>query len=182
MGAGLAIIGVSLLLVAAVSHYLSGTPLTPAILVVTIGVLVGPLVLDEIAVRPTSSTVRTLAEATLAVVLFSDSSRVDLRALKREASMPLRLLGVGLILTVLLGGVIALGLFHSFSLNDALILGVVLAPTDAGLGSAVVTDDRIPQVVRQSLNVESGLNDGICVPLLLILLATAAEPLPTRFA
>ena len=65
-------------------------------------------------------------------------------------------------------------LFRSFSLNDALILGVVLAPTDAGLGSAVVTDDRLPQVVRQSLNVESGLNDGICVPLLLILLATAA--------
>ena len=170
---GLAIIGVSLLLVAAVSRYLSGTPLTPAILVVAIGILVGPLVLDEIAVRPTSSTVRSFAEATLAVMLFSDSSRVNLRALKREASMPLRLLGVGLILTVLAGGLAAVVLFKSFSLNDALILGVVLAPTDAGLGSAVVTDDRLPQVVRQSLNVESGLNDGICVPLLLILLATA---------
>ena len=171
---GLAIIGVSLLFVAAVSRYLSGTPLTPAILVVAIGILVGPLVLDEIAIRPTSSTVRSLAEATLAVVLFSDSSRVSLRGLKREASMPLRLLGVGLILTVCAGGLAAVGLFKSFSLNDALILGVVLAPTDAGLGSAVVTDDRLPQVVRQSLNVESGLNDGICVPLLLILLATAA--------
>ena len=111
MGAGIAIIGVSLLLVAAVSRYLSGTPLTPAILVVTIGVLVGPLVLDEIVPRPTSSTVRSFAEATLAVVLFSDSSRVNLRALKREASMPLRLLGIGLILTVLAGGVIAAGCF-----------------------------------------------------------------------
>ena len=157
-----------------VSRYLSGTPLTPAILVVAIGVFVGPLVLDEIAVQPTSSTVRTLAEATLAVVLFSDSSRINLRALKREASMPVRLLGIGLILTVVAGGLTAVGLFRSFSLNDAFILGVVLAPTDAGLGSAVVTDDRLPQVVRQSLNVESGLNDGICVPLLLILLATAA--------
>ena len=88
--------------------------------------------------------------------------------------MPVRLLGVGLILTVVAGGLTAFALFKSFSLNDALILGVVLAPTDAGLGSAVVTDDRLPQVVRQSLNVESGLNDGICVPLLLILLATAA--------
>lgn len=175
MGAGIAIIGVSLLLVAALSRYLSGTPLTPAILVVTIGVLVGPLVLDEIAVRPTSSTVRSFAEATLAVVLFSDSSRVNLRALKREASMPVRLLGIGLILTVVAGGLAAVMLFKSFSLNDALILGVVLAPTDAGLGSAVVTDNRLPQVVRQSLNVESGLNDGICVPLLLILLATAAS-------
>ena len=67
-------------------------------------------------------------------------------------------------------------LFGSFSLNDALILAVVLAPTDAGLGSAVVTDTRLPQVVRQSLNVESGLNDGICVPLLLILLGVVGGP------
>ena len=80
--------------------------------------------------------------------------------------MPVRLLGIGLILTIAAGGLAGKMLFGSFSLTDALILGVVLAPTDAGLGSAVVTDTRLPQVVRQSLNVESGLNDGICVPLL----------------
>ena len=165
MGGGLAIIGLSLLVVAAVSRYLSGTPLTPAILVVAIGVLVGPLALDRIASQPTSSTVRTLAEATLAVVLFSDSSRVNLRALKRQASRPIRLLGVGLPLTIVAGGLAAGLLFSSFSVTDALILAVILAPTDAGLGSAVVTDDRLPQTVRQSLNVESGLNDGICVPI-----------------
>ncbi len=173
MGIGLAVVGLSLLLVAAVSRYLSGTPFTPAMMVVAIGVVVGPLVLDRITLQPTSATVRSLAEATLAVVLFSDSSRVDLRTLKKEASMPARLLGIGLILTVAVGGVAGKMLFGSFSLNDALILGVVLAPTDAGLGSAVVTDTRLPQSVRQSLNVESGLNDGICVPLLLILLALA---------
>ena len=96
--------------------------------------------------------------------------------------MPLRLLGLGLPLTVVLGGVVAVLLFGSFSLSEALILGVILAPTDAGLGSAVVTDARLPQVVRQSLNVESGLNDGICVPLLLIVLATVsgAESHPLR--
>ena len=174
MGLGLAIIGVSLLVVAAVSRYLSGTPLTPAIVVVTIGVVVGPLLLDEITAQPTSSTVRTLAEATLAVVLFSDSSRVNLPALKRDVSMPLRLLGIGLPLTIVLGGLTSLLLFHGFALNDAMILGVILAPTDAGLGSAVVTDGRLPQIVRQSLNVEGGLNDGICVPLLLILLASTS--------
>ncbi len=174
MGLGLAIIGVSLLVVAAVSRYLSGTPLTPAIVVVTIGVVVGPLLLDEITAQPTSSTVRTLAEATLAVVLFSDSSRVNLPALKRDVSMPLRLLGIGLPLTIVLGGLTSLLLFHGFALNDAMILGVILAPTDAGLGSAVVTDGRLPQIVRQSLNVESGLNDGICVPLLLILIASTS--------
>ncbi len=172
MGLGLAIIGVSLLLVAGVSRHLSGTPITPAIVVVTIGVVVGPLLLDQITTQPTSSTVRTLAEATLAVVLFSDSSRVNLRALKRDVSMPLRLLGIGLPLTIIAGGLTSLLLFHAFSLSDALILGVILAPTDAGLGSAVVTDNRLPQAVRQSLNVESGLNDGICVPLLLILVAS----------
>ena len=172
MNSGLAIVGLTLLLVAAVSRRLSSTPVTPAMVVTAIGVLVGPLVLDDLAVRPTSATVRTLAEATLAVVLFSDSSRVDLRALRREASMPVRLLGVGLPLTVVLGGLVAVLLFGSFSVSEALILGVILAPTDAGLGSAVVTDGRLPQVVRQSLNVESGLNDGICVPLLLIALAT----------
>ncbi len=174
MDAGLVIVGLTLLLVAAVSRPLSSTPVTPAMVVVAVGVLVGPLVLDDLTVRPTSETVRTLAEATLAVVLFSDSSRVNLRALRREASMPVRLLGAGLPLTIVLGALAAVALFGSFSLSDAFILAVILAPTDAGLGSAVVTDTRLPQLVRQSLNVESGLNDGICVPLLLILLATVS--------
>ena len=174
MSGGLVIVGLTLLLVAAVSRPLSSTPITPAMVVVAVGVLTGPLLLDELTVRPTSETVRTLAEATLAVVLFSDSSRVNLRALRRQASMPVRLLGIGLPLTVVLGGLVAVALFGPFSLSEAFILGVILAPTDAGLGSAVVTDTRLPQVVRQSLNVESGLNDGICVPLLLILLATVS--------
>ena len=176
MNSGLLIVGLTLLLVAAVSRRLSSSPITPAIVVVAVGMLVGPLALDDLTLRPTSSTVRTLAEATLAVVLFSDASRINLRALRREASIPVRLLGLGLPLTIVLGGLVAVGLFGSFSLSDALILGVILAPTDAGLGSAVVTDKRLPQRVRQSLNVESGLNDGICVPLLLIFLATVSGP------
>lgn len=171
---GLAAVGLALLLVAAVSRRLSSTPITPAMVVVLLGVLAGPLVLDDLAVGPTSATVRKLAEATLAVVLFSDASRIDLRAVRREASMPVRLLGVGLPLTIVLGSLAALALFGSFSLSEALILGVILAPTDAGLGSAVVTDPSLPQRVSQSLNVESGLNDGICVPILLIVLATAS--------
>jgi sodium/hydrogen antiporter len=123
VNSGLAIVGLTLLLVAAVSRRLSGTPITPAMVVVAVGVLVGPLVLDDLTVGPTSSTVRTLAEATLAVVLFSDSARVDLRALRHDASLPARLLGVGLPLTIVLGGLAARALFGSFSLSDALILG-----------------------------------------------------------
>ncbi|MGA8744414.1 MAG: cation:proton antiporter [Solirubrobacterales bacterium] len=174
MNWGLATLGLTLLLLAGVSQRLSTSPITPAMVVVAVGVLVGPLVLNDLTLGPTSSTVRKLAEATLAVVLFSDASRINLRALRREASLPGRLLGVGLPLTIVLGAAVALILFRSFSLSEALILGVILAPTDAGLGSAVVTDTRLPQRVRQSLNVESGLNDGICVPLLLIVLATSS--------
>jgi NhaP-type Na+/H+ or K+/H+ antiporter len=174
MGWELATVGLALLIVAAGSRRLSSSPVTPAMVMVAIGVIVGPLVLDDITVGPTSATVRTLAEATLAVVLFSDSSRIDLRALRREVSMPTRLLGVGLPLTIAAGTLAAAALFTSFSFSDALILAVILAPTDAGLGAAVVTDRRLPQQLRQSLNVESGLNDGICVPILLIVLATAS--------
>ena len=171
----LAILGLTLLLVGVVSQRLLSTPITPAIVVVAVGILAGPLVFNDLTFQPTSSTVRALAEATLAVLLFSDASRINLQALQREASLPVRLLGVGLPLTIAVGALAAAMLFGSFSLSEALILAVILAPTDAGLGSAVVTDERIPQRVRQSLNVESGLNDGICVPLLLIVLATATN-------
>jgi sodium/hydrogen antiporter len=160
--------------VAVISRRLSGTSITPAMVFVAIGVLAGPLVLDDITVAPKGATVRMLAEATLAVVLFSDASRIDLRALRREAMLPIRLLGIGLPLTIALGTLLAGTIFAHLTFSEALILGVILAPTDAGLGQAVVTDRRLPQRVRQSLNVESGLNDGVCVPLLLIALAVAA--------
>ncbi|HUA10682.1 MAG TPA: cation:proton antiporter [Solirubrobacteraceae bacterium] len=175
-GWALAIVGLSVVLVAAFSRRLSGTPLTPAIVVVALGLLAGPLVLDKLTAAPTSSLVRTLAEATLAVVLFSDASRIDLHALRRDAAIPARLLGIGLPLTIAGGALAAAALFPSLSLSEVAMLGVILAPTDAGLGSAVVTDERLPQRVRQSLNVESGLNDGLCVPLLLLAIATAAGP------
>jgi len=171
---GLATVGLTLLLLATFSRRLASTPITPAIVVVAIGILAGPLLLDEFNVGPTSATVRRLAEATLAVMLFADSSRIDLRALRREAMLPVRLLGIGLPLAIGFGTLAALALFGSLTFSEALILGVILAPTDAGLGSAVVTDARLPQRLRQTLNVESGLNDGICVPLLLIVLASVS--------
>src|SRR5207244_2258551 len=81
--------------------------------------------------------------------------------------------GMGLPLTIVAGWAVGAGLFGSLSLVEVLILAVILAPTDAALGQAVVTDPRLPSRIRQGLNVESGLNDGICVPLLLIALAVA---------
>ena len=133
----------------------------------------GPKVLDGIDISSSSSTVRALAEATLALVLFSDASRIDFGKLRREISVPLRLLGIGLPLTIALGALAAGVIFDVLTVWEAVILGIVLAPTDAALGQAVVTSPRVPGRIRQGLNIESGLNDGICVPLLFAAVAAA---------
>jgi NhaP-type Na+/H+ or K+/H+ antiporter len=169
----LALVALALIAVAGVSRRLSGTPLTPAMLFVAIGLLAGPLVTDAIDLSSTGSTVRTLAEATLALVLFADASRIRVRQLERGAGLPERLLGIGLPLTIALGALAAAVVFAELTLGEALILAVVLAPTDAALGQAVIVHPRVPQRIRQGLNVESGLNDGICVPLLFAAVAFA---------
>ncbi len=169
----LAIIAAALLVIAGVSARLTGTSLTPSMAFMGIGLLVGPLVLDQLKPSATQGTVRTLAEATLAVVLFADASRIKLRVLRQEYAVPLRLLAIGLPLTIVLGAVLAAAIFPHLNLAETVVLAVLLAPTDAALGQAVVTEPRLPSRIRQGLNVESGLNDGICVPLLLIALAAA---------
>jgi len=169
----LAIVALALLGVASISRRLSGTPITATMLFVAIGLLVGPQVLDGIDLSSTSSPVQVLAEATLALVLFCDASRIDLGQLRREVAVPLRLLGIGLPLTIALGAVTAAVIFGQITATEAVILAIVLAPTDAALGQAVVTEPRIPARIRQGLNVESGLNDGICVPLLFAAVAVA---------
>ncbi len=169
----LAIVALTLLGVAAVSGRLAGTPVTPAIVFVAVGLLVGPEALDQVDPEESSATVRVLAEATLALVLFCDASRIDLRMLRREAGVPERLLGIGLPLTIALGAAGAAVIFDQLSVEEAVILAIVLAPTDAALGQAVVTEPRVPGRIRQGLNVESGLNDGICVPLLFAAVALA---------
>ena len=173
MNWSLAIVALALIAVAAFSKRLSGSPITPAIVFVSIGLLVGPRVLGEVDIPSTSSTVRALAEATLALVLFSDASRIDLIALRREISLPARLLGIGLPLTIAFGALAAAVIFGELTFWEAVIVGVILAPTDAALGQAVVTEPRVPGRIRQALNVESGLNDGICVPLLFAAVAAA---------
>ena len=166
-------IAAAVLAVAAVSRRLTGTSVTPAMAFVVIGGLVGPQVIDVVTLAPTGETIRTLAEATLAIVLFADASRVKLPVLGREFAVPLRLLTIGLPLTIVAGAVLASTIFDQLNTAEAVVLAVLLAPTDAALGQAVVTEPRLPSRIRQGLNVESGLNDGICVPLLLIALAAA---------
>jgi sodium/hydrogen antiporter len=169
----LAAVAAALLLATAFSRALTGTPVTAAMVFVALGLLLGPKALDEIDVASAGAGVRTLAEAALTLVLFCDASRIHLGELRREAGLPLRLLGIGLPLTIALGALGALALFGQLTLGEALILGVVLAPTDAALGQAVVGEPSVPARIRQGLNVESGLNDGICVPLLFAAVAAA---------
>jgi NhaP-type Na+/H+ or K+/H+ antiporter len=140
---------------------------------VAAGLVTGPEALGWFDLEIEHEGVRILAEATLTLVLFTDAARVDLRALRRELALPVRLLGIGLPLTIVAGTVAASLVLTDLTWAEALVLAVVLAPTDAALGQAVVTDERLPTRVRQGLNVESGLNDGICVPLLFIALAAA---------
>ena len=120
-----------------------------------------------------AESVKLLAEATLTLVLFADASRISFPALRTEFAVPARLLGIGLPLTIVAGTLAGIGVLPGVSLVEALVLSIMLACTDAALGQAVVTDERIPSRIRQGLNVESGLNDGICVPLFFIALAIA---------
>ena len=157
----LAILGAVLLAFAAVSGRIEGTWVTAPMVFTTAGLVFGVEALGLVDQAATGLEVKVLAEATLAVVLFSDASRIDLRALRADVGIPVRLLGIGLPLTLLAGFVVAVALLGDLAWPEALVLAVVLAPTDAALGQAVVTLGRLPLRVRQSLNVEAGLNDGI---------------------
>ena len=169
----LAALAVILLGFAAISGRIDGTWLTAPMVFTAAGLVVGVEALGLVDSSATGIEVRTLAEATLAVVLFSDASRIDLTALRRTLGIPTRLLAIGLPLTILAGFGLALALLGDLAWPEALLVAIILAPTDAALGQTVVTSPRLPTRVRQSLNVESGLNDGICVPLFLVALAIA---------
>jgi NhaP-type Na+/H+ or K+/H+ antiporter len=118
--------------------------------------------------------IKLLAEVTLVWVLFADASRVRLRELRADAGLYARLLGVGLPLTIAAGTVLAVVLFDGMGVWLALLVGAALAPTDAALGAAVMTDPAVPERVRRVLNVESGLNDGIATPIVSVAIAGAA--------
>jgi NhaP-type Na+/H+ or K+/H+ antiporter len=168
----LATIAVLLIGYATASRRLQLLNVSGAMFFTTAGLLVGP-VLGLLDFEVESELVKRLAEITLTLVLFADAARISLPALRRELAVPLRLLGIGLPLTILVGAIAGAVVLPGVGLAEALVLAVVLACTDAALGQAVVSDERIPSRIRQGLNVESGLNDGLCVPLFFIAIALA---------
>ena len=133
----------------------------------------GPLALIHFS--PHSETIKSLAEVTLALVLFTDASRVNIHELRRDVGLPVRLLAIGLPLTIGLGTAVAFGLIPGISLWVAASIGAIVAPTDAALGAAIMGDTRIPNRIRRLLNVESGLNDGIATPFVNLFLAGAVS-------
>jgi len=143
---------------------------------IVLGFLVGPSGFGLITVDLRSELVRSVAELTLALMLFHDAVRIDLGALRTGYRIPLRLLGIGLPVMIVIGTAVAYGMMPNLGLVGAALLATMLAPTDAALGEAVVSDERLPVSIRQGLNVESGLNDGLSVPIFLVLLALAADP------
>ncbi len=157
-----------------VSHRLERWNISAPIAFVAMGVVVthGPLAF--IHFDPHSSTVRSLAEVTLALVLFTDASRVNAHELRHDLGLPVRLLAIGLPLTIGLGTAVAFGLIPGISLWVAAAIGAIVAPTDAALGASIMEDRRIPTRIRRLLNVESGLNDGIATPFVNLFLAGAA--------
>ena len=172
-GTDLTVLAVAVVGYAVVSGRLRGSVVTPAMVFVAVGLAVGGSGLGWIDVEFSVAAIQALTTATLTLVLFTAALRIDGPSLRREIGLPRRLLGVGLPLTILAGTGAALVLFDELSLWPAAVLATVLAPTDAALGQAVVTDPSLPSRIRQGLNVESGLNDGLCVPLLAIFLTLA---------
>jgi len=168
----IAAIAFVLLAYAALAGRFERSIITPAIYFTFAGLVAGP-VLGLIDLHLETESVKILAEATLTLVLFADASRISFPALRTEFAVPARLLGIGLPLTIVAGTLAGIGVLPGVSLAEALVLSIMLACTDAALGQAVVTDERIPSRIRQGLNVESGLNDGICVPLFFIALSLA---------
>ncbi|WP_262265715.1 cation:proton antiporter [Microvirga yunnanensis] len=159
-----------------VAGRLEHTPVAGALVFTVFGLAVGPAGLSWLTLDVHAQSLRILAELTLALVLFTDAANADLRVLKLNYAIPERLLAIGLPLTILLGTGAATLLFPTLGINPCALLATMLAPTDAALGKAVVSNPAVPPPIREGLNVESGLNDGICVPVLLILLELATEP------
>jgi sodium/hydrogen antiporter len=156
-----------------VSRRLEGTVLTAPIVFVLAGVVLGPAGLGLVEMGLDDHAVLLLGEIALALVLFTDAARTDLSTLRQNKALPLRLLGIGMPLTIALGTATAALLLADLTVWEAAIVGTVLAPTDAALGQAVVSNPRVPVRVRQALNVEAGLNDGLSVPFLALFLILA---------
>ena len=169
----LAAIALFILAFGLISGRIQKSVISPPMVFVLFGLLVSNRVLGVIDLTAENEIIRTVAELTLVLVLFTDASRINLSNLRREHNIPVRLLSLGLPLCIVFGTLLAAIVFDYLSFLEGAILATILAPTDAALGQAVVSSPRVPVRIRQALNVESGLNDGIALPILLFFISVA---------
>jgi NhaP-type Na+/H+ or K+/H+ antiporter len=171
--AGFLAVLICVLIAAAISRRVQGTIITLPMVYTVMGLILSGRVLGIIELGLDNELVRLVAEVTLVLVLATDASRIDVRWLIKDHTLPLRLLAIGLPLMMFLGTLLAALMFAELNFWEAAVLAIILAPTDASLGQAVVANPKVPVRIRQTLNVESGLNDGIAVPFLLLALSLA---------
>ncbi len=163
-----------LFLYALLSQRIEQTPLTAPIVFTALGMAMSSGWVHIAGAGMTANVFLRLAEIGLVLLLFTDASRTNLGVLRSIGTLPARLLSAGMLSTILLGAIAARLVFPRLSFWEAGILAAILAPTDAGLGQIIVNSPRVPMRVRQALNVEAGLNDGLSVPFLLFFMALAA--------
>ncbi|GBE57470.1 K(+)/H(+) antiporter NhaP2 [bacterium BMS3Abin01] len=155
------------------SRRLELSSITPQMVFVAMGMFLGAGTFGLIDLRVENEVFLLVGEAALALTLFTDATRIDIASLRENESLPTRLLSMGMPLTIAAGTAIAALMFTDLTLFEAAIIGTVLSPTDAGLGQALVNNPHVPTRIRQALNVESGLNDGIATPILFMFIALA---------
>ena len=143
------------------------------IIFIAFGLLAGPVGLGILDLDVRAVELRVVVDLTLALVLFIDAANADLTTLRSHATIPRRMLLVGLPLCIALGAATGMVIFPDISVFEICILATILAATDAALGKGVVSNKTVPARIREGLNAESGLNDGMCVPVLLVFLALA---------
>ncbi|MEU9324878.1 cation:proton antiporter [Streptomyces canus] len=169
----LVVAGAAVAFYGVLSRRLSTTVVSGPLVFVAAGLAIGPLGLGLVQEDESLEPVRALLEGALAVVLFTDASAIRGRELRRERFLPLRLLAVGLPLTMALGWLVAWPLLPGLGMWELALVAVILGPTDAALGQQAVSDRRVPALVRHGLDVESGLNDGLALPFFVLALAAA---------
>ena len=169
----LAVLGLFVFSYSIVAGRIEKTWISGPIIFCLFGFLVGTHGFNLLPLAADSEQIKTLAELTLAMVLFTDAASANIKVLRRNANIPARLLLIGLPLTLVLGYLVGWALFGQLAALEIALLATMLAPTDAALGTPVITNRLVPVEYREGLNVESGLNDGICVPILMIFLELA---------
>ena len=169
----LAVLVVFAFIFSVVAGRIERSTITGPMVFIAFGVIAGPVGLGFLNLEVTNVELRVVADLTLALVLFIDAANANLSTVRSHARIPVRMLLIGLPLCIALGVGVGMVVFPDISLFELCILATMLAATDAALGKGVVTNKAVPARIREGLNMESGLNDGLCVPVLLVFLALA---------